>query len=180
MSGQSGPAHTKRAKNGLGQNGLGWSVLTPLSLLQKRETRRREQHHWTSDLTELPREAIRAVMRDDRSCDVNDWGWDVEIGQRFQVRTSLLLRLGFLSWASISVFAWIFDLGHWGFGFGLKSESQQHVFVSFRPVLRTRWLALELVSLVRVNEFTPSLKKNEFICDDSQTRTGVRVNPRVW
>jgi len=39
----------------------------------------------------------------------------------------------------------------------------------------------------RVNsEFTPSLTKNEFICEltrqqchDSQTRTGLRVNPRV-
>jgi len=128
-----------------------------MSLIRKREKRRREQRrHWTSDPTELPREAIRAAVRDDRSCDVNDRGWDFEIGKRFQVRSSLLLRLGFSSWVSISIFAWIFDLGHWGFGLGLKSESQQHVFVSIRLVLRTRWLALELASLVRVDEFTPS------------------------
>jgi len=30
LSGQPGPAHLKRAKNGPGQNGPGWPVLTPL------------------------------------------------------------------------------------------------------------------------------------------------------
>jgi len=143
-----------------------------MSLLQKREKRKRDQRrHWTSVPTELPREAIRGAVRDDRSCDVNDRSWDFEIGQCFQVLSSLLLRLGFSSWASISVFAWIFDLEHWGFGLGLKSESQQHVFVSFRLVLRIRWLALELASLVRVHEFTPSSLRVW------KKRVYIRVNP---
>jgi len=127
-----------------------------MSLLQKRKKRKRDQRRrWTSVPTELPREAIRVAVRDDRSCDVNDRSWDFEIGQCFKVLSSLLLRLGFSSWASISVFAWIFDLEHWGFGLGLKSESQQHVFVAFRLVLRIRWL-LSNSRVVRVDEFTPS------------------------
>ena len=32
LTGQPGPAHLKRAKNGPGQNGPGWPVLTPLML----------------------------------------------------------------------------------------------------------------------------------------------------
>jgi len=145
MSGQSGPTLLKRAKNGLAQNGSGWPVLT----------------------TSLNQQPGGAAMRGDQSCHARrselrrEWpglrcrNRSTFSSSNFSSSSIRVFELGF-----DLCFRLDFDLGHWGFGFGLKSESQQHVFVSFCLVLQTR-LALELASPARVNEFTPSLKKNE-------------------
>jgi len=83
-----------------------------------------------------------------------------------------------------------FRFGALGFWFGLKIRKPTTCFCvissrSSNSVTRSR--TRESGTSRRVySEFTTTLKKNEFIyeltrehCHDSQTRSGVRVNPRV-
>ena len=139
-----------------------------------------------------------AATRGDQSCRAR-WSelrreWP---GLRFRNRWTFSSSI--FSSSSIRVFELGFDLyfcldfrfGALGFWFGLKIRKPTTCFCvnssrSSNSVTRSR--TREFGTSRRVySEFITSLKKNEFICEltrehchDSQTRTGVRVNPRVW